>query len=152
MRAGRRWKPCRVPTTPLPPLPHAPTAPPQVLVARLIDRPIRPMVQPGWTRSTQLLTWVLSYDGQHSPEPLAITAAGAALAISDVPLRRAVAGARVALLPDRGFVVNPTVEEQAGAGWGLFCWWGGWGGRLAGWLGSWLAGWAAAPPRWVPDC
>lgn len=81
-------------------------------MARLIDRPIRPMIQPGWTHSTQLLTWVLSYDGIHSPEPLAITAAGAALALSDVPLRRAVAGARVALLPDRGFVVNPTVEEQ----------------------------------------
>ncbi|PSC72537.1 putative polyribonucleotide nucleotidyltransferase chloroplastic [Micractinium conductrix] len=84
----------------------------EVLVARLIDRPIRPMIQSGWTHSTQVLTWVMSYDGEHSPEPLAITAAGAALAISDVPLRRAVAGARVGLLPGRGFVVNPTLAEQ----------------------------------------
>ncbi|KAL4447781.1 hypothetical protein ABPG75_005000 [Micractinium tetrahymenae] len=84
----------------------------EVLVARLIDRPIRPMIQAGWTHSTQVLTWVMSYDGEHSPEPLAITAAGAALAISDVPLRKAVAGARVGLLPGRGFVVNPTVAEQ----------------------------------------
>ena len=54
----------------------------EVLVSRLIDRPIRPMISAGWTHTTQVLTWVLSYDGQHSPEPLAITAAGAALAIS----------------------------------------------------------------------
>ncbi|KAL4853937.1 Polyribonucleotide nucleotidyltransferase [Chlorella vulgaris] len=87
----------------------------EVLVARLIDRPIRPMIQSGWTHSTQVLTWVMSYDGTHSPEPLAITAAGAALALSDVPLRSAVAGARVALLPGRGFVVNPTVEEMEGS-------------------------------------
>ena len=83
----------------------------EVLVSRLIDRPLRPMIQPGWTHSTQLLSWVLSYDGQHAPEPLAITAAGAALALSDVPLRKAVAGVRVGLLPERGFVVNPTVAE-----------------------------------------
>lgn len=54
----------------------------EVLVARLIDRPIRPMIRSGWTHSTQVLSWVMSYDGQHSPEPLAITAAGAALALS----------------------------------------------------------------------
>jgi polyribonucleotide nucleotidyltransferase len=54
----------------------------EVLVARLIDRPIRPMIRSGWTHSTQVLAWVMSYDGQHSPEPLAITAAGAALALS----------------------------------------------------------------------
>ena len=33
----------------------------------------------------QVLTWVLSYDGEQSPEPLAITAAGAALAVSGNP-------------------------------------------------------------------
>ncbi len=33
----------------------------------------------------QVLTWVLSYDGEQSPEPLAITAAGAALAVSGIP-------------------------------------------------------------------
>ena len=37
---------------------------------------------PALFSALQVLTWVLSYDGQHSPEPLAITAAGAALAIS----------------------------------------------------------------------
>ncbi|KAL0019747.1 hypothetical protein WJX77_011122 [Trebouxia sp. C0004] len=84
----------------------------EVLVSRLTDRPIRPMFETGWNRETQLLTWVLSYDGEQSPEPLAITAAGAALAVSDIPLKKAVAGVRVGLLPELGFVVNPTVQQM----------------------------------------
>lgn len=84
----------------------------EVLVARLVDRPLRPALAKGWAHSTQVLSWVLSYDGEHSPEPLAITAAGAALAVSDVPMRRVVAGVRVGLLPDLGLVVNPTVAQM----------------------------------------
>lgn len=85
----------------------------EVLVARLVDRPIRPMVASGWTHSTQILQWVMSYDGQHATEPLAITAAGAALAVSHVPMKSVVAGVRVGLLPGgRGYVVNPTVAEM----------------------------------------
>lgn len=48
----------------------------------------------------QVLSWVLSYDGLNAPEPLAITAAGAALLVSDVPLKKAVAGVRVGWMPD----------------------------------------------------
>lgn len=84
----------------------------EVLVSRLVDRPLRPTIKEGWPHSTQVLQWVLSYDYIHSPEPLAITAAGAALAISEIPLKRSVAGVRVSLLPERGFVVNPTVSEM----------------------------------------
>ena len=50
-----------------------------MLISRLIDRPLRPMLAKGWANDTQVLQWVLSYDGQTLPEPLAITAAGAAL-------------------------------------------------------------------------
>jgi polyribonucleotide nucleotidyltransferase len=50
----------------------------------LIDRPIRPIIDEGWRFDTQILTWVLSFDHAHPPEPLAICAASAALAISDV--------------------------------------------------------------------
>lgn len=56
----------------------------EILVARLIDRPIRPVIDEGWKCDTQVLTWLLSYDSTHPPEPLAICAASAALAISDV--------------------------------------------------------------------
>jgi hypothetical protein len=54
----------------------------ETLVSRLVDRPIRPMFTPGWANETQVLQWVVSYDGVNSPEPVAITAAAAALLIS----------------------------------------------------------------------
>ena len=56
----------------------------EILVARLIDRPMRPVIAEGWQHETQVLTWVLSYDKQHPPEALAICAASAAMCISDV--------------------------------------------------------------------
>ena len=56
----------------------------EILVARLIDRPIRPMIAEGWQHETQILTWVLSYDKVHPSEALAICAASAAMCISNV--------------------------------------------------------------------
>ena len=53
-----------------------------MLTARLTDRPLRPMMPKGWLHETQILSWLMSYDGQRQAEPLAITSAGAALAIS----------------------------------------------------------------------
>ncbi|KAJ7530318.1 hypothetical protein O6H91_15G089000 [Diphasiastrum complanatum] len=82
----------------------------EILVCRLIDRPIRPVIAKGFNKEIQLLSWVLSYDGVHCPEPLAITAAGAALAISDIPLTKAVAGVRVGLVEGQ-YIVNPTIDE-----------------------------------------
>lgn len=64
-------------------------------MSRLMDRPLRPAMHPGWFHETQLLSWVLSYDTVHPPVPLAITAASAALALSNVPLMRAIAGVTV---------------------------------------------------------
>ena len=84
----------------------------EILVARLIDRPIRPMIAEGWQHETQILAWVLSYDKIHSPEPMAICAASAAMCVSEVPLVKPVAGVEVALV-DGNFVVCPTNEEKA---------------------------------------
>ena len=56
----------------------------EILVARLIDRPIRPMIAEGWQHETQILTWLLSYDKKHTPEALSICCASAAMCISDV--------------------------------------------------------------------
>lgn len=83
----------------------------EILVCRLIDRPIRPMIAHGFHHETQILVWVLSYDGLHSPDPLAITSAGAALAVSDIPMSKPVAGVRVGLLNGQ-FIVNPTTVEM----------------------------------------
>ncbi|QDZ21521.1 polyribonucleotide nucleotidyltransferase [Chloropicon primus] len=87
---------------------------PDVLVSRLVDRPIRPMFQKNWQRDTQVTSWLLSYDGETKPEPLAITAAGVALAISDIPLSAPVAGVRVGMV-DGEMVVNPTTSQMAEA-------------------------------------
>ena len=84
----------------------------EVLVSRLVDRPLRPVFPDGFTKDTQIFQLVMSWGGTRTAEALAITAAGAAAAISDVPLSKPVAGVRVGW--PRGAaapVINPTVEQ-----------------------------------------
>ncbi|KAK2638338.1 hypothetical protein Ddye_026133 [Dipteronia dyeriana] len=83
----------------------------EVLVCRLIDRPLRPTMLKGFYHETQILSWVLSYDGMHSPDALAVTTAGIAVALSEVPHSKTIAGVRVGLVGDK-FVVNPTTKEM----------------------------------------
>lgn len=83
----------------------------EILVSRLIDRPLRPLFPKGYYNEVQVLVYVLSYDGIHSPDPLAICAASASLVISDIPLVKPVAGVRVGMINDT-FIVNPTNEEM----------------------------------------
>ncbi|MFI5334024.1 MAG: polyribonucleotide nucleotidyltransferase, partial [Chlamydiales bacterium] len=83
----------------------------EVLMCRLIDRPLRPMFQDGYFNEVQVLAYVLSYDGVHAPDPLAICAASAALVISDIPLIKPIAAVRVGFIGNE-FIVNPSVEEQ----------------------------------------
>ncbi|CAM9982025.1 unnamed protein product [Pylaiella littoralis] len=85
----------------------------ETLVSRLMDRPLRPAMHPGWFHETQLLSWVLSYDTVHPPVPLAITAASAALALSNVPLVRAIAGVTVGMDSEGELVVNPEMAVAA---------------------------------------
>ena len=93
-----------------------------MLTARLIDRPIRPTFPKSWRKDTQILVWVLSYDGVVAPDTLAVTATGAAVAISKVPVRNSVSAVRVGMMkvaedesagvePMR-FVLNPTEEQM----------------------------------------
>lgn len=83
----------------------------ETLVSRLIDRPLRPMFEEGYFNEVQLLSYVLSYDGSTSPEPLAICGASAALVLSDIPLIKPVAAVRVGMVDNR-FILNPTMEQQ----------------------------------------
>ncbi|KAJ9179870.1 hypothetical protein P3X46_008184 [Hevea brasiliensis] len=83
----------------------------EVLICRLIDRPLRPTMLKGFYHETQILSWVLSYDGLHFPDSLAVTAAGIAVALSEVPTTKAIAGVRVGLVGDR-FIVNPTTKDM----------------------------------------
>ncbi|KAL5708697.1 polyribonucleotide nucleotidyltransferase [Ranunculus cassubicifolius] len=83
----------------------------EVLICRLIDRPLRPTMMKGFYHDTQVLSWVLSYDGLHSPDSLAITAAGIAVALSEVPSTNSIAGVRIGMIGDK-FIVNPTTKEM----------------------------------------
>ena len=56
----------------------------ETLVARIIDRPIRPLIADGWSLETQLTAYVLAADETHIPDVMAACAASAALAISEV--------------------------------------------------------------------
>src|ERR687887_693948 len=57
----------------------------EVLTSRLIDRPMRPLFPEGWYYETQVIASVLSADQTGSSDVVAMTAASAALAVSDIP-------------------------------------------------------------------
>src|SRR5436309_6390072 len=83
----------------------------EVLTSRVIDRPIRPLFPSGWRYETQIIALVLSADTENDTDVLAITGASAALAISEIPFEKTIAGVRVGALGD-DFVVNPTFEQR----------------------------------------
>lgn len=83
----------------------------EILVSRLIDRPLRPMFEEGYYNEVQVLSYVWSYDGVNIPDPLAICGCSAALVLSDIPLIKPVAGVRVGFVDGR-LVLNPTVAQQ----------------------------------------
>ncbi len=83
----------------------------EILRSRLVDRPLRPMFEEGYYNEVQILSYVWSYDGTNTPEPLAICGASAALAISDIPLIKPIGAVRVGLI-DHHFIINPSTEQQ----------------------------------------
>jgi polyribonucleotide nucleotidyltransferase len=83
----------------------------EVLTSRLIDRPIRPLFPSGWRFETQIIGMVMSADTENDADVLAITGASAALAISEIPFEKTVAGVRVGLVNNQ-FVINPTYAER----------------------------------------
>ncbi|MCW5939802.1 MAG: polyribonucleotide nucleotidyltransferase [Fimbriimonadaceae bacterium] len=85
-----------------------------ILVSRLIDRPIRPLFPKGMRNDVQVITMAFSVDKNCPPDVLAINAAGAALAISDVPFNGPIAGVRVGHI-DGKFVLFPSLKELEGS-------------------------------------
>ena len=67
----------------------------EVLTGRVIDRPIRPLFPAGWRFESQIIALVLSADQENDTDVLALTGASAALALSDIPLQKTIAGVRV---------------------------------------------------------
>src|SRR5690242_17479171 len=83
----------------------------EVLTSRVIDRPIRPLFPAGWRYETQVIALVLSADGENDTDVLAITGASAALALSEIPFQKTIAGVRVGLI-DGQYVINPTFAQR----------------------------------------
>jgi polyribonucleotide nucleotidyltransferase len=82
----------------------------EILISRLVDRPIRPLLPDGYAYETQLVVMVLSHDQENDTHPLAVTGASAALAISDIPFSGPVGAVKVGLV-DGQFIINPSVEQ-----------------------------------------
>ncbi len=82
----------------------------EILTCRLTDRPLRPLFPEGYLNETQIISMVISADDEHDPDVLSITAASAALYLSDIPFHTPIAGVRVGLVEDK-YVVNPTYEQ-----------------------------------------
>ncbi|MBY6206567.1 MULTISPECIES: polyribonucleotide nucleotidyltransferase [Halomonas] len=87
----------------------------ETLTSRLIDRPIRPLFPKGFMNEVQVICTVLSTDRNHDPDIAAMIGTSAALAISGVPFNGPIGAARVAFNEERGYFLNPTVEELEGS-------------------------------------
>ena len=82
----------------------------EILTARLIDRPIRPLFPKGMLNEVQIMALVLSSDGENDPDILSVIGASVALSISDIPFNGPLACCRVAHV-DNQFILNPTYAE-----------------------------------------
>ena len=83
----------------------------EILVSRLIDRPMRPLFEVSFGREIQIVPTCVSSDGVNPPDILAVIASSAAVSISDIPFHGPVAAARVAYI-DGEYVINPTFQQQ----------------------------------------
>jgi polyribonucleotide nucleotidyltransferase len=83
----------------------------ETLTSRMIDRPLRPLFPEGYFYDTQVISILLSADGQNDPDMLAINGASAALCVSDIPFAGPIGAVRVGRVNGQ-FVANPTHTER----------------------------------------
>ena len=81
------------------------------LMARQIDRPIRPLFPEGFRNEVQIIVTLIDSDLTYTTEGMGILGAAAALAISPIPLQELTSGIKIVWHPDWGFKVNPTLED-----------------------------------------
>ncbi|MBO4745744.1 MAG: polyribonucleotide nucleotidyltransferase [Alphaproteobacteria bacterium] len=82
----------------------------ETLIARLIDRPIRPLFPETFKNKVQVIAQVFSYDRKNQPDILAMIASSAALALSGVPFQGPIGAARVGYI-DGKYVLNPSKKD-----------------------------------------
>ena len=83
----------------------------EILTCRMTDRPLRPLFPKGYLYDTQIITTLLSADGENDPDILSINGASAALMVSDIPFGGPVGAVRVGRV-DGKFVTNPTHAQM----------------------------------------
>ncbi len=84
----------------------------EILTSRFIDRPIRPLFPSGFASETQIIATVLSSDGEHEPDMMAINGASAALNMSDIPFNGPIGAVRIGRV-EGAFIINPTPLEDS---------------------------------------
>ena len=82
----------------------------ETLIARLIDRPIRPLFPEGFVNEVQVIATVVSVNPQVNPDIVAMIGASAALSLSGIPFNGPIGAARVGYINDQ-YVLNPTQDE-----------------------------------------
>ncbi len=84
----------------------------EILVSRLIDRPMRPLFHKEFSRDIQIIPTVISADQINPPDTVAMIASSAAVAVSDIPFEGPVGSVRICYIND-SFVINPTYQQIA---------------------------------------
>ncbi len=82
----------------------------EILSARLIDRPIRPLFPEGFKNDTQISVFVISSDQENDADVLGAVGASLALSISDIPFEGPIASVRVGKIGEE-FIINPTFSQ-----------------------------------------
>jgi polyribonucleotide nucleotidyltransferase len=83
----------------------------EILISRLIDRPIRTLFPEGYTFDTQIVALLLSADLENEQDTLGIIGSSSALYFSDIPFTTPLGAVKVGYHKQNGFIVNPTMKE-----------------------------------------
>lgn len=82
----------------------------EILVSRLIDRPMRPLFEKSFGREIQIVPTCISADQKNPPDILAVIASSAAVVISDIPFNGPIAAVRVAFIGNE-YIINPSFKQ-----------------------------------------
>src|SRR6476659_8626296 len=83
----------------------------ETLTSRMTDRPLRPLFPKGYFYDTQVISVLLSADGENDPDILSINGASAALCVSDIPFAGPIGAVRVARINGE-FIANPSHTDR----------------------------------------
>ena len=84
----------------------------EILISRLIDRPLRPLFPKGFRNEVQIIANLLSSDVEHEPDAFGITGAATALLMSEIPFTVPIAAVKVGMI-NGNYIINPTLAQQA---------------------------------------